>query len=177
MFLLWFKLFIHGFIAWFYAIFMLFLSYLQFNHLEHLHYLQKEAGGRVGCEGAWKTWVRLILLTRGPEEPLPSEVEILTASPESDQGSDLQHCSIFNSLMYNLFIYPAVQIQIRTLYWSVTKQCNIYQSTFRHSLSVIKFHRIPYRTRWETRPTRALLVSLFLEVFSDYVIRGTGCAP
>ncbi len=34
---------------------------------------RKNAGGRVGCEGPWKTWVRLILLTRGPEEPVPSQ--------------------------------------------------------------------------------------------------------
>jgi len=34
---------------------------------------RKNVGGRVGCEGAWKTWVRLILLTRGPEEPVPSQ--------------------------------------------------------------------------------------------------------
>ncbi len=45
-------------------------------------YLQrKNAGSRVGCEGAWMFWVRLILLTRGPEEPLPSVLRILTPDP------------------------------------------------------------------------------------------------
>ncbi len=60
-FLHWFKLFIHGFIAWFYSIFMLFLSYLQFNHLEHQHCgqisseMKMEAawGARVRTSGAW----------------------------------------------------------------------------------------------------------------------------
>ncbi len=63
--------------SWFYClIFTLLLSFISSSTTSPANtkdfYIQKHDGGRVGCEGAWKLWVRLILDLR-PEESVPSK--------------------------------------------------------------------------------------------------------